>query len=160
MDTLAAAIELPRRIDVVLIGVSARGTAMKGADKVLRPRFGTRAERLKRMECRTLKATAAAEVCRILAQAGAFHNIWSHAFRVGGREFLLATHFQPARAVFAPARSRARDRKRRLTKMLPARLVVEVSPAPPGLLPRTLLHPCGPDIEERTPIRAKWQRAA
>lgn len=162
MNALAAAPQLRRRIEVVLVGISVCGT---GTDGGAGPYSGTPAERVGRATRRTLKVAVVAEACRVLTAAGAGHETWSHAFRISGRHYLLATRFQPGRTMVPPAQSRARSRKHRLTKILPARLIIEVSPSPAELEPRTLLRPRQLSIElqpgpQTSPLGSRYARHA
>ena len=84
---------------------------------------------------RALRDRAVAEARAVLAAIGDSHDIWSHAFQCNGADFLLSTRVRPVHEITILAGHR------KFLKRLPARLIIEVSRAPTGLTPRTLLRP-------------------
>ncbi len=77
-----------------------------------------------RLDRQLLRIAAMTVATRLLNQRGWNFEIWSHAFSSQGRQFLMCARVQQANRLQAHPI-----------------LVIEVSPAPRGLTPRTFLRP-------------------
>ncbi len=100
---------------------------------------------------RAIERAAVAEASRLLDLARASPVIWSHHFRVDDQDFLLSTYVQPAREVRTARQGAKLGTK--AEKVLPPRLVIEVSPAPRGLTHRTILREPRLPADSRTALR-------
>ena len=76
------------------------------------------------------------EAREVLERFGGTRDIWSHAFSYGGRVWLLSTRY-----LVATTKTVRENGRSRLVCHRPGRILVEVSPSPFGLTPRTLVYP-------------------
>jgi hypothetical protein len=89
---------------------------------------------------RQLRTIAVAEAIRVFRSVGWNYDIWSHAFECHGGQFLLSARIRSAHPAAIACSSVGAGKDREARSVAHESMVIEVSPAPRGLTPRTLFE--------------------